>query len=108
MPDDSLVDVIRGWIIALLAFSFILLSGTLVVYSFVKAEMNSQLNIIKEQNEKSINDRKNLNTEIEIIQQQNQRSIDDRKHLNFELENTRSSLKRIEKAVKTVTDIPPG
>lgn len=37
----------------------------------------------------------------ETIRTQNQRSIDDRAHLNTELENTRKSLQRLERAVKT-------
>jgi hypothetical protein len=37
----------------------------------------------------------------EIIRVQNQRSIDDRAHLNTELDNTRQSLRRLERAVKT-------
>lgn len=37
----------------------------------------------------------------EVIRVQNQRSINDRAHLNAELANTRASLERLERAVKT-------
>lgn len=37
----------------------------------------------------------------EVIRAQNQRSFDDRAHLNKELANTRDSLERLERAVKT-------
>jgi septal ring factor EnvC (AmiA/AmiB activator) len=47
------------------------------------------------------NVRKTINEQLSVLHDQNQRSIDDRKHLNTELQNTRGSLERLEKAVKT-------
>jgi hypothetical protein len=45
--------------------------------------------------------RKDVNKQLEVIRDQNSRSINDRLHLNIELDNTRESLKRLEMAVKT-------
>ena len=39
--------------------------------------------------------------QIETIQSQNQRSLDDRQYLHDELRETKASLKRLERAVKT-------
>jgi uncharacterized protein involved in cysteine biosynthesis len=42
-----------------------------------------------------------LENQIEVIKYQNERSIEDRSYLHKELENTRSSLKRLEVKAKT-------
>lgn len=44
---------------------------------------------------------KSLEGQINVIKDQNQRSIEDRSYLHEELKNTRSALKRLENKVKS-------
>lgn len=47
---------------------------------------------------------KQLESQIQTIKDQNQRSIEDRSYLHQELENTRSALRRLEVKVKSNKD----
>lgn len=94
-------DAIKTWLAVTVCLIIIAVMISVVVRDNVRKTINEQLVELRIQTEVIKNQTKALEEQAKVTKEQNAGSATDRAHINMELSNTRGSLERLEKAVKT-------